>query len=170
MSCGVGYRRGSDPELLWLWYRLAATAPTRPLAWEPPYAPGAALKDKTNKQKTTLVVINMTSLQYKFCINSILPYSFRLNSWRSIFKSATRADFQGHSEFITVVEEKSSFRKISSWPRTEKKNLNIILPLLNHWTAVWKGKQGFASYWNKTSLNCKLLTLWQWKASTDTEF
>ena len=53
MSCGVGHRRASDPELLFLWRRLAATAPIRPLAWEPPYAPAAALeKDKkTNKQK-----------------------------------------------------------------------------------------------------------------------
>ena len=25
-----------DPTLLWLWHRLAATAPIRPLAWEPP--------------------------------------------------------------------------------------------------------------------------------------
>ena len=29
VSCGVGCRRGSDPELLWLWRRLAATAPIR---------------------------------------------------------------------------------------------------------------------------------------------
>ena len=35
MSCGVGRRRGSDPALLWLWRRLAATAPIRPLAQEP---------------------------------------------------------------------------------------------------------------------------------------
>ena len=27
-----------DPALLWLWRRLAATAPIRPLAWEPPHA------------------------------------------------------------------------------------------------------------------------------------
>ena len=27
--------------MLWLWHRLAATAPIRPLAWEPPYASGA---------------------------------------------------------------------------------------------------------------------------------
>ena len=32
-----------DPVLLWLWCRLAAVAPIRPLAWEPPYAVGAAL-------------------------------------------------------------------------------------------------------------------------------
>ena len=30
--------------LLWLWYRLAAVAPIRPLAWKFPYAVGAALK------------------------------------------------------------------------------------------------------------------------------
>ena len=33
-----------DLVLLWLWYRLVATAPIRPLAWEPPYATGAALE------------------------------------------------------------------------------------------------------------------------------
>ena len=49
MSCGVGHRRGLDPALLWLWYRPAATAPITPLAWEPPYAAGAAY-EKTNKQ------------------------------------------------------------------------------------------------------------------------
>ena len=46
MSCGVGRRCGLDPELLWLWWRLAATAPIQPLAWELPYAAGAALKGK----------------------------------------------------------------------------------------------------------------------------
>ena len=50
MSYGVGCRRGLDPTLLWLWYRLAATAPIRPLAWEPPYATGAA-QDKKDKKK-----------------------------------------------------------------------------------------------------------------------
>jgi len=42
-------RCGSDPELLWLWQRPAATAPIGPLAWEPPYAAGVALeKAKTH--------------------------------------------------------------------------------------------------------------------------
>ena len=50
MSCGVGCIRGSDPALLWLWHRLAATALIRPLAWEPLYAVGAAL-EKTKRQK-----------------------------------------------------------------------------------------------------------------------
>ena len=46
MSCGVGPRCSSDPVLLWLWHRLAATAPIQPLAWELPCALGAALKSK----------------------------------------------------------------------------------------------------------------------------
>ena len=33
-----------DLVLLWLWPRLAATALIPPLAWEPPYASGSALK------------------------------------------------------------------------------------------------------------------------------
>ena len=51
MSCGVGRRRGWDLALLWLWHRPAVVAPIRPLAWEPPYAPGAALKRKKEKKK-----------------------------------------------------------------------------------------------------------------------
>ena len=39
-----------DPALLWLWCRLAATALIRPLAWEPPYTAGAALKKKVMLQ------------------------------------------------------------------------------------------------------------------------
>ena len=46
MSCGVGHRRGSDPVLLWLWWRLEAIALIQPVAWEPPYAVGAALEKK----------------------------------------------------------------------------------------------------------------------------
>ena len=42
MSCGVGHRCDLGPVLLWLWLRLAAMAPIRPLAWETPYAAGAA--------------------------------------------------------------------------------------------------------------------------------
>ena len=52
MSYGAGQRRSSDPALLWLWCRLAATALIRPLAWEPLYAAGAALwKGRKKKQK-----------------------------------------------------------------------------------------------------------------------
>ena len=49
MSCGVGPKRGLDSVLLWLWRRLVVTTPIQPLAWEPPYAVGAAL-EKTQKK------------------------------------------------------------------------------------------------------------------------
>ena len=50
MSCDVGHRYGLDLALLWLWHRLAARALIRALAWEPPYATGAAL-EKAKKKK-----------------------------------------------------------------------------------------------------------------------
>ena len=54
MSYGVGRRCSSDPALLWLWCRPVASAPIRPLAWEPPHAMGAALeKAKRPKQNKT---------------------------------------------------------------------------------------------------------------------
>ena len=49
MSYGVGHRCGSDLALLWLWQWPVATTPIRPVAWETPYAVGAALKIKNKK-------------------------------------------------------------------------------------------------------------------------
>ena len=54
MSCGVCQRHGSDPTLLWLWYRPAAIALSRHLAWELPYAVDVALKSKKNKNKNKI--------------------------------------------------------------------------------------------------------------------
>ena len=69
MSCGVGYRRGSDPA--WLWHRPASTAPIRPLAWEPLYAAGADLekakrpkKKKKKKKKKRKYSLNGTIYIY----------------------------------------------------------------------------------------------------------
>ena len=57
MSCGVGRRQGSDPMVLWLWCRLVAAAPLRPLAWEPPYAAGVAqeMAKKQNNNNKKLI-------------------------------------------------------------------------------------------------------------------
>ena len=52
MSGDVGCRHGSDLALLWLWCRLAATAPIQPLVRELPYAPGVVLKE--NKKSYVL--------------------------------------------------------------------------------------------------------------------
>ena len=61
MSCGVGGRSGSDPALLWLWCRLVATAPIGPLAWEPPYALGAA-QEITKREKKKKVWCSVSLL------------------------------------------------------------------------------------------------------------
>jgi len=47
VSYGVGCRPGLDLALLWL----AAVARIKPLAWELPYAEGAALKIQKEKKK-----------------------------------------------------------------------------------------------------------------------
>ena len=46
----MGCRHSSDPTLLWLWCRLAATALIGPLAWVLPYAVGMALKRPKKKK------------------------------------------------------------------------------------------------------------------------
>ena len=51
MSHSVGQRHDLDLALLGLWCRLAAVARIRPLAWEPPYAAGAALKRLKKKKR-----------------------------------------------------------------------------------------------------------------------
>ena len=56
----VGHRHGSDLALLWLWSRLAATAPIWSLAWEHPHAMGGApppppKKKSSEREKTSKV-------------------------------------------------------------------------------------------------------------------
>ena len=84
MSFGVVQRRSSDPVLPWLWYRPAAVAPMGPLAWEPPYAAGAALKNKNENTKWDLRVPPIS-----FCAPLVLyhwppgPGVVPLPSWSS---------------------------------------------------------------------------------------
>ena len=65
VSSGVGRRHSLDPALLWLWRRPAATAPIRPLAWEPPYAVGVAQeiakRSKKKKRKKEILSYEMYS-------------------------------------------------------------------------------------------------------------
>ena len=81
VSCGVGCRRGSDPALLWLWRRPAATAPIRPLAWEPPYAVGAAQEmakrqnKQTNKKKNQKKTIKKKVYKKKKTIIGLKNFS-----------------------------------------------------------------------------------------------
>ena len=65
--------------LLWLWYRLSATALMRPLAWEPPYATGAAIA-KRKKEKRKRKVMEMLPWAEEQCVQSVegkLLHTFR---------------------------------------------------------------------------------------------
>ena len=80
VSCGVSCRRGSVPASLWLWRRPAATAPIRPLAWEPPYAAGAAqemakkTKNRNNKNKT---IHYLHYFPWHIVTNSVVLFPFK---------------------------------------------------------------------------------------------
>ena len=90
LNCGVGCRRGLDPALLWLWHRLAAAVLIRPLAWEPLYAIGAALKKKKKQiflkrklsQGSHLCTpkLDRVPMLIKFCILSIYNIINYLNT------------------------------------------------------------------------------------------
>ena len=54
MSCGVGHRCSSDLALLWLLHRPEATALIQPVAWDPPYAVGVALKKRKKRHEIYL--------------------------------------------------------------------------------------------------------------------
>ena len=64
MSCGIGHRCGLDPLLLWLWHRLVATDLIRRLAWEHPYAVGAALKIKKKKKYGKIISARLLKTRF----------------------------------------------------------------------------------------------------------
>ena len=72
VSCGVVQRCSSDPTLLWLWHRSAAIALIQPLAWEPPYATGVALKTKNQ---------NKANLQKPMVVPPALRRQFQSLAW-----------------------------------------------------------------------------------------
>ena len=51
VSSGVGPRHSIDPEMLWLWCTLAATAVIQPMAFRTSRVVGAALKRPKKKKK-----------------------------------------------------------------------------------------------------------------------
>ena len=63
MSCRVGCRHRLHLMLLWLRCRPAAVALIRPLAWEPPYAMGAALEKAKRQKKKKLFYMNFLMIK-----------------------------------------------------------------------------------------------------------
>ena len=69
VSFGVGRRHGSYLALLWLWLGPAAAAPIGPLAWELPYAEGAALKRQKDKKRIVFSTDGAGTLGYPHAKN-----------------------------------------------------------------------------------------------------
>ena len=76
MSSGVGYRHGSDPELLWLWCRWAAVALIQPLVWQLLYAMDVALKAKKEKKEKKKKPISLSELVSSKMIITAATLSF----------------------------------------------------------------------------------------------
>ena len=71
MSCGVGHRRGLEPALLWLWHRPATVSPIGPVAWEPPYAAGVALKNKQTDRYSTGTLIGSQTVRFLWVLSCL---------------------------------------------------------------------------------------------------
>ena len=107
MNCGVGRRCRSDPVLLWLWRRPAGIAPIRPLAWESPYAEGAALKKKNCYACTSVYYVCICTsihplLLHKWLhpLKTVLPCAFSkacyYGSFPGLFKSRPKSNTNSH--------------------------------------------------------------------------
>ena len=84
MSCAVGRRCSLDTMLLWLWHRPAAVSPIGLLAWEPPYAMGAAL-EKRQKDKKKIIMKNKSSfLNQKILLIPKIMFLLELSSFTGI--------------------------------------------------------------------------------------
>jgi len=120
VSCGVGCRHGSDPALLWLWRRLAATAPIGPLAWEPPYAAEAAL-EKAKRQKKKKIVNAMSSVTLKTNLNWVY-----LSIYLSIYLSSIHLFLKEICLLLYLSTPQSSMSKSYCYNET----LNHVAALL----------------------------------------
>ena len=106
MSCGVGRRRGSDLALLWLRCRLAATAPIGPLAWESPYATGAApKKTKKTKQYMALHCIYSYSHSIDIILGIISNLEMIQSMWEKRHTDGQKTYEKGSSRRGAVVNE-----------------------------------------------------------------
>ena len=77
VNCRIGCRRGSDRVLLWLWCR--PVAPIWPLAWEPQFAAGVALKrqkKKKKKKRLRLWPVNFYLGEFSYNVYSLIIYFF----------------------------------------------------------------------------------------------
>ena len=96
-----GHRPSSDLALLWLWCRLAAATPVRPLAWEPPYAAHAyaALKKAKKKKRRTY------TCTYALCFLSLNLVTYSITDSHVGGNICGENILKGYSRLIMTGEE-----------------------------------------------------------------
>ena len=92
MSYGVGRRHGSDLAWLHLCHRSAAVASVGPLAWEPPYAAGTALKSKKKAMR------NIPKFLSDFYDTSAYVWSWNVLCFSQVNETAWRRSNLGRTE------------------------------------------------------------------------
>ena len=114
MNYSVGCRRSSDPALLWLWYRSAAVALIRPLAWEPPYAMGMALKRQKKRMCGPLGALELTLVL--ILLSRIWTFLFARNS--PLVKCGKTQTPPFTIRIKKIISEKKMFINQESFPRS----------------------------------------------------
>ena len=70
--------------MLWLWHRLVATAPIRPLVWEPPYATGSSPRKGKKTKKKKMWWIHTKKYYSALKRKEILTYSITWMNYEDI--------------------------------------------------------------------------------------
>ena len=141
MSCDVGRRLGSDPTLLWLRCRPAATAPIQPLAWEPPNAKGVAQEMAKRYKKKEKKTHNHIASQY-------WQLSVPEHQWGSLLLSRIQErnlpclalDSHNHWMSLALIIMDSKCISLSLSPSS-----------WDHLPSICLFLQGYQSYWIKSS-------------------
>ena len=158
MSCGVAHRRGLDLSLLWLWCRSAATALIQPLAWESPYAMGAALKRQKRQKKTFHPWLQdlFSCLVFLLFPYSSKPSKHRTHSLFAYFVSTAKVTNQpGSKTQKSCISENpqiwanpeqlvtpASPRLHSDFKRYLSRTVMMFSPGLFPWEQIYRGELG----------------------------
>ena len=119
-------RRGSNLALVWLWHCLAAVALIHLLAWEPPYATSAALKEK--KKKRILKRVTCLYLIHDFHCLFFSTYLLIFNDfYKRVYR---RADWRNNNEKTSFLSRNSTreIKKAPWCPQAVTKRMKSLPP------------------------------------------
>ena len=113
-------RSGSDPELLWLWCRAATAALIRPLAWEPPYTEGVALRKEKKERKIDWEIVLHLALGQKWWESIQNKTCNPADQTTSCFTLQPTIYWQGHDVCIYCILRDTKIQIVPSCKRKTK--------------------------------------------------